>query len=788
MIGQRLSRYEITGKLGEGGMGEVYRARDTELGRDVALKLLPPEVAGDPSRLERFRREAKAIAALSHPNIVTIYNIEESDGTHFLTMELVDGESLDKMLPPGGLPLAKLFDIAIPLADALAGAHEKGIIHRDLKPANVMVTRDGLVKVLDFGLAKLAASLSGEGEEIDVAATRTALTSEGMLMGTAPYMSPEQLEGQPVDHRTDIFALGVVLYEMANGSRPFRGDTSAAVVSSILRDDPPALSEVKANLPRHLGRVVQHCLEKDPRNRYQSALDVRNELKGLRREIDSGAVQTDLSGAIPASEARAGKARSRAPVYAAVAAGIVALVAAGWWLGKGTGREAPGSKANAVRSTAAAEAEAPPSVAVLPFANLSSDADNEYFTDGLTEELIQSLAQVEGLQIPARTSVFALKGSNLSVQEIGARLGVENVLEGSVRKSGNRLRISAQLIEVASGFQLWSDTYDRELEDVFAIQDEIAENIAGALQLTLTPGDSQALQTDRTTNIKAYDYYLRGRGYFRRRTREDFISAREMFSKAIEVDRDYAPAYAGLADSYTEFWRNYESTDENLRMADEHSSRAVELGPESAEAHAARGYALGQLRRFDEAEREFERAIALGPHLFEAYYYYGTVAFTRGDLEKAAEMFEAASRSAPDDIRALQLLPQIYRSLGQPKAVRSTSERRLALAEKLLELDPDDVQVLLYGANALASLGERKRSLEWAERVLKGESTDALVLYNIACFYAVANEPEQALEALEKSYEAGLADPEWMAQDSDLDNIRDLPRYKALVARMESGA
>jgi TolB-like protein/Flp pilus assembly protein TadD len=788
MIGTTLSRFKITGKLGEGGMGEVYRALDTELDREVALKLLPADMADDPERLERFQREAKSVAALNHPNIVTIHNIEESEGRHFLTMELVDGDSVDKLIPKDGLPLAQLFDIAIPMADALAVAHEKGIVHRDLKPANVMVGTDGRVKVLDFGLAKLAAAPAGEDGELAEMATRTALTGEGMLMGTAPYMSPEQLDGRPVDQRTDLFAMGVVLYEMATGHRPFQGDTSAALVTSILRDQPQAITDVNETLPRHLARVVQHCLEKDPRDRYQSALDVRNELRSLRREVDSGVVQTGSGGMQTPAVSQEPPKKSRLGLWAGVAAAAVVILGVAWWMGRGSGKEsAIVSTPTPEASPAVAGPSYKPSVAVLPFVNLSADPQNEYFTDGLTEELIQALGKVEGLQIPARTSVFALKGSKLTVQEIGERLGVGNVLEGSVRKSGNQLRISAQLIEVADGFELWSETYDRELEDVFVIQDEIASNIVGALQLTLSPGEEQALQSDRTTDIKAYDFYLRGRGYFRRRTKEDFESAREMFSKSIEIDSSYAPAYAGLADTYTEFWRNYESTDENLRKADEYSRKAVELGPDSAEAHAARGYALGQLRQYDEAVAEFETAIELGPTLFEAYYYYGTVAFTQGDLEAAAEMFEKASQSAPDDIRALQLLPQVYRSLGRPKSVRSTSERRLALAERLLELDPDDVQVLLYGANALANLGERARSLEWAERVLKAETDDALVLYNIACFYSIAGEPDLAIQALEKSYEAGLADPEWMAQDSDLDSLRDRVRYQALVERMEAG-
>jgi serine/threonine protein kinase len=434
MIGQKLSRYKITDKLGEGGMGEVYLAQDTELDRKVALKMLPAEMADDPERLERFRREAKAVAALNHPNIVTIYSIEESEGTRFLTMELVEGESLDRLLPPGGLPLSKVFDIAIPLADALAAAHERGIVHRDLKLANVMVNRDGRVKVLDFGLAKLADSGAALADgEVTEMATRTALTGEGMVMGTAPYMSPEQVEGRAVDHRTDIFSLGIVLYEMATGRRPFQAETSAALVSSILRDTPPPVSEVNVALPRHLGRIIQHCLEKDPRNRYQSALDVRNELKSLRREVDSGTVTTG-SGAVREvpGEAR-GERRSSAGIWAALAAAAALILAVGWWLGRGTGPAPQQERSPTAASRPAATQSVTPSVAVLPFANLSADPDNEYFTDGLTEELIQALSKVEGLRIPARTSVFALKGSNLNVQEIGSRLGVDNVLEGSRR-------------------------------------------------------------------------------------------------------------------------------------------------------------------------------------------------------------------------------------------------------------------------------------------------------------------------------------------------------------------
>ena len=792
MIGETLSHYKITGMLGEGGMGVVYRAMDSELGREVALKLLPPEMADDPKRLGRFRREAKAVAALNHPNIVTIHSIESVEETHFLTMELVEGESLDHIIPPGGLPLARVFDIAIPLADALSSAHERGIVHRDFKPANVMVTGENRIKVLDFGLAKLMEDPSTETSDPALTAIPTQvteLTAEGMVMGTAPYMSPEQVEGRATDHRTDIFSFGVVLYEMATGGRPFTGETSAAMVSSILRDTPPTVTEINESLPRHLARIIQHCLEKDPEVRYQSAKDVRNELRSLRREVDSGGVTTG-SGATPVSAAPRSMGARRYWLGAATGIAAILILAAGWWLGRGSERaRAVGDQPSADfgAGVAAAAQSDMPSVAVLPFANLSADPDNEYFTDGLTEELIGALANVKGLRIPARTSVYALKGTNLDVQEIGRRLGVDNILEGSVRKAGDQLRINAQLIKVADGFNLWSETYDRELSDVFVIQGEIADNIVAALQLTLSPVEKQALRAERTTDFKAYEYYLRGRGHYRRRTREDFESAREMFSKAIEIDSGYALAWAGLADTYTEFWRNYESIEENLTQAEEASREAVELDPDLAEAHASRGFALGQRRLYDEAAAEFRRAMELNPRLFEAYYYYGTVAFAAGRLETAAEMFERASEVAPDEIRALQLLPQVYTRLGRTAIATAANRRRVEAVERRLEFDPDDVPVLLDGASALAALGERQRSLEWASRVLDKAGDDALVLYNLACLYSLADEVTSALDALEKSYAAGLADSEWMRQDSDLDNIRNHPRYKELVKRMEVG-
>ena len=772
MIGKTLSHYKILSVLGEGAMGKVYLAEDLRLGRKVALKIPPAEMAGDPQRLERYEREARAVAALNHPNIVTLHSIEEADGIRFLTMELVDGHNLAKHLPAQGVPVEELFELAIPMADALSAAHEAGITHRDLKPENIMVTEGGQVKILDFGLAKLRQKgpLGGEGEVEHLTQT---LTQEGMVMGTVPYMSPEQVQGKPIDHRSDIFSLGVILYEMSTGGRPFAGETSAHVISSILRDTPDSANVVNEGLPHHLGRVVNRCLEKEPGRRYQTARDVCNELKGLQKEWSSGEIRASRTVETQA----AGK--SNVGRWLGVAALVALLVAVGIWLGRGSREASPPAGLAVVESSQQ-------SVAVLPFANMSGDPENEYFSDGLTEELIHLLTKIEGLQVPDRTTVFALKGKEMDIREVGQQLGVRNVLDGSVRKAGNQLRITAQLVEVDDGFQLWSETYDRELEDVFAIQDEIAQSIVSALQVSLSPTDMAAVQTAHITDVQAYDYYLRGMGYFRRRTQEDFEAAREAFSRALEIDPDYAPAWAGLADCYTEFYRNYDSSESNLEEADNASRKAVSLAPDLAEAHAARGYALGQKGEFEEAEREFERAVELNPRLYEAHYYWGTTAFAKGELERAATLLEQASTVAPEEERALSLLPQIYRSLGQRDKLDDANRRIVELMEKHLEVNPDDLSALLSGASALVELGEKERGLEWGERVLEGATEDALVLYNLGCTFSLAGEVEKAVDALERSYEAGLADPEWMRNDSDLDNLRGHPRFEALMQRMEA--
>ena len=485
LIGQTLSHYKILDKIGEGGMGAVYLAEDGRLGRQVALKVLSDEWAADPEHLRRFEREARAVAALDHPNIVTIFSVEEVDGVRFFTMGLVKGKTLDQALPPGGYELQEMLDIAIPITDALAAAHSRGITHRDLKPSNVMLTDDGWVKLLDFGLAKLYES---DAEPASGEAETEAITRAGVVLGTVPYMSPEQVQGLPIDHRSDIFSLGVIFYELLTGERPFHGQTSAALVSSILRDTPREVTRIKESVPARMSGILARCLEKDVDSRFQSVEELREELKKQRQ----------------------------------------------------TGSEA--------KAAAEAEEESGPSIAVLPFADMSPEKDQDYFCEGIAEELINGLGGIKGLRVASRTSSFQYKGESSDVREIGKNLAVKTILEGSVRKAGNFLRITAQLVNVDDGYRLWSDRFDREMKDVFAIQDEIAESIVEALEVTLSPKERRALQNVATRNVEAYDFYLRGRNFFYQRSARAMQFAMQMFDKAIETDPNYAlVAWPGTA-------------------------------------------------------------------------------------------------------------------------------------------------------------------------------------------------------------------------------------------------
>ena len=797
--GKMLAHYRILSEIGRGGMGVVYEAEDTTLDRRIALKVLPEEATARPDRLERFRREARAVAALNHPGIVTIHSVEEEEGIHFLTMELVRGKTLHERIPAGGLSADRIFQIAIPLAEALSAAHERGIIHRDLKPSNVLVTDEGRVKVLDFGLAKLAGAEEGSREE-SVLPTRSLLTGEGRRLGTFPYMSPEQVMGRSLDSRSDIFSFGTVLYEMATGIRPFSGASTAELASSILRDSPESIASQRPDLPGHFSWILRRCLEKDPRRRYQSALDIRNELEDLKEGIapevgvlhppqsrpawDSPPGSTPSPAPLPspaASSTSAGapQIRQRTPISHLVLAGFAILAVFGYlWLRSRDGDRRAGRPPAAASPSAA-------SLAILPFVNISADPENEYFSDGMTEQLINALVKVNGLKVPARTTVFALKGKELGIQEIGRRLGVDTVLEGSVRKAASQLRINVRLVKTSDGSALWSEQYDRELKDVFAVQDEISRKIVQTLRVQLTPLEAQSLARAPTDDPEAYDLYLKGRRLFFLSGRRNLGNAREVFSRAIQRDPDFALAYAGLADTWSWLYLYSEAMGKNIEEARKASSTALELAPDLAEAHASRGQALSLSGEHEAAEREFETAIRLDPRLFEAYYFYARDCWTQGKWEQAAHLFGKATEVRPEDYQAPTLRSNALERLGRLEEADSMRQRALGIIRTHLESEPDDTRALYLGASILVQSGGVEEGLEWIQRAVAVDPSDPATLYNAACAYSKAGRKQEALETLEKAVRVGFAHKAWMENDPDLDAIRSEPRFQALLKRLK---
>ena len=711
--GDLLLHYRLLQEIGKGGGGTVWRALDMRLNREVALKLLPEWIAASPEGLSRLEQEARALAALDHPNIVTVYAVEEAGDLHFLAMEFLHGRTLDTMIPENGLTLERLLDLAVPVADALAAAHERGIVHRDLKPRNIMVTGDGRAKILDFGIAEVQRPPSRK-----TSGDTATFSGLSVVEGTLPYMSPEQAQGRPVDRSSDVFSLGVILYEMATGRRPFAGDTVAALVTSILKDEPDPPSAHRPEIPPELDRIVGQCLDKDPAKRFASTLDLRKALDSLRHLDEITARASDAS------------------------------------------------------------------VAVLPFVDLSRERDQEYFCEGVAAEIIAALARVAGIRLASRTSSFRFRGTSLDSREIARRLRVRALLEGSVRKAGDRLRVTAELIDGATGFALWSETYDRKLADVFDIQEEIARSIAEALKVTLSRDENEALGQPSTSDVQAYDQYLRGRKFYYQYRRRGVELALEMFQRAIEIDPSYARAWAGVADCYCYFYLYVARVPGNIQRAEAASRRALELDPELAAAQASWGVALSTSGRASEAAEAFEKAIRLDPGLFEARYFYARHSFANGDLKRAARLYEEAEALRPEDYQCPTLVAQIYSDLGWAEKAVAAHRRGLRKAEEVLRLHPDDTRARYMGANALLVLGERERGLEWARAAIAQEPDEPMVLYNVGCIFSLAGETEKAINVLERAVDKGLKQRGWFEHDSNLDSLRNHPRFMALLERL----
>jgi len=750
--GQRLSHFELREKLGEGGTGEVWRAVDTRLDREVAIKLLTGAIEQDPERLARITHEAKTLASLSHPNVVTVHSIEELAGQRFLVMELVRGTQLDRLIPENGLPLDRVLELGVAIADAVSAAHQCGVIHGDLKPGNVMIGGDGRPKILDFGLAKW----TERPIDIDSDKAPTRTLPSGNIEGTVHYMSPEQFKGKRIDQRSDVFSLGVILHELATGERPFFGETAAELIAGILRDEPRPVAEIRRDLPRQLSRIILHALNKDPARRFQTALDLRNELEQLAAELGRHDFSVDRDS--PAWDVRA--------------------------------------------------------VAVLPLEDLAGDPSQGYFADGMTDALINTLARISALKVISRTSVMQYRGQHKPVREAARELGVDAIVEGSVLRVGDRVRITTQLIDAMRDKLLWAESYEEDLGDVFDLQGRLARSIAERIQVELTPQERAQLDRRHTADPAVHEAYMKGRHLWYKRTTDSVRQALQQFERATRLDPTFAPAHAGIADSYIVDGGRYlgvtpkvaydkaraaalEAVRLDDRLAEAHTSlaavltdydwdwegadreyrRAIELNPNYVTAHSWYAEQLSRMGRHDEAVAEARRAFELDPLSLVAQMIVAWILYFARRYDEAIEQAQRTLAREPDYPTALRVLGWAYEDTGRFDDAIAAHER----AAELTDQQPN-FRGQLGRAYALAGRTDEARAI-LDELLETGEETYVSSL-DVATICAALGDHDRALDWLERAHAERADHLPYIKVNPRLDPLRSSPRFLRLMRRM----